>query len=172
MHNHRALTCAAVLLALMAACAPLLPPPDDFPQPPWTPIVEFPTSTLPPTAVPRPRLKPIVPSDMDDARAFFLVTEVAITAGDPALIADRILYPIRVNLNGSPTKIASAAQFARNYEGIFNDRLQQALVDADEQDLDLLPDGVRAADGALSFNQFCLDAACTQAGFLITQINN
>lgn len=40
------------------------------------------------------------------------------------------------------------------------------------QDLVLLPDGVQAANGAIWFNLFCVDAACTEAHFLITQINN
>jgi hypothetical protein len=171
MQTYRALAYTAVLL-LVAACVPLYPTPDDFPPPPMTPIVEFPTPAFPPTAVPRPRLKPVSDSDMADARTFFLVTKVAITAGDSSLVAERVLYPIRVNVNGQPMTIASAAAFERYYDGIFDRKLQDVMLEASEEDVVLTLDGLKAADGAIWFNLFCLDAACAEPQFLITQINH
>ena len=171
MQTHRALAYTAVLL-LLAACIPLYPTPDDFPEPPMTPIIEFPTPAFPPTAAPRPRLKPVFESDMADARTFFLVTKVAVTAGDSSLVAERVLYPIVVNINGRPMTIASAAEFERNYDGIFDRQLQDAMLEASEEDVVLTLDGLKAADGAVWFNLFCLEAACPEPQFLITQINH
>ncbi len=44
MHPQRQTSCLVVALLFSAACAPLLPTPDEFPEPPMTPIVEFPTT--------------------------------------------------------------------------------------------------------------------------------
>ena len=117
-------------------------------------------------------IKPIFADDMTDARTFFLILKVSMTAGDSTTLAERVLYPIRVRVNGQQTTILSAADFERNYQGIFNDQLQQAIAGADENDLELQLDGIKAVDGALWFNQFCTDPACTRGEFLITQINN
>jgi hypothetical protein len=160
------------MLLASAACAPLPPTPDDFPQPPWTPVVEFATFALPPTALPRPRIKPIFATDMDDARTFFLLVKIAMAAGDSSMVAERILYPIQVTLNGKPATIGSAAEFDRDFQTIFDPDAVDAVFAANESDLVLLPGGVKAADGVLWFNLFCADPACTKAEFLITQINN
>lgn len=158
-------------LLFAAACVPLLPTPDDFPEPPMTVIVEFPT-TLPATPTPRPLIKPVFSDDLEKARTFFLILKVGMSAGDSGLIAERIYYPIEVRVNGRPTTIQSQAEFERNYAGIFSAQLQADIAGANEQDVQLGLDGIKAADGALWFNQFCADAACTQGQFLITMINN
>ncbi|HEY5983506.1 MAG TPA: hypothetical protein VIU38_08530 [Anaerolineales bacterium] len=172
MPRSRPMTVIAALLLLTSACVPILPTPDDFPPPPWTPIVEFPTPAAPPTATLAPRLRPILPSDMGEARTLFLLTQVAITAGDSGLVAERVLYPITVDLDGRPTTISSASSFEEAYPTIFHGRLQDAILRASEDDLVLMPDGIRAADGALWFNLYCVDPACTESRFLITRINN
>ena len=162
-----------LVLALLfaAACTPWPPTPNDFPPAPMTPIVEFPTM-LPATATPRPLTKPIFPDDMSEARTLFLILQVGMSAGDSASFAERVLYPIQVRVNGQAGTISSAAEFERNYDQIMNQQLQAAISGSDENDLVLTLDGVKAAGGALWFNQFCADAACTQGKFLITQINN
>jgi hypothetical protein len=109
---------------------------------------------------------------MADARTLFLQTQVAIAAGDSGLIAERVLYPITVNLDGRPTTIGSAGSLEDAYPTIFQGRLQDAILRASEDELVLMPDGVRAADGALWFNLYCLDPACADTQFLITQIND
>jgi hypothetical protein len=136
-----------------------------------TPIVEFPM-TLPSMPTPRPLTKPIFADDMSDARTLFLILQVGMSAGDSASIAERVLYPIRVRVNGQPTTILSAAEFERNYAAIFSKALQEAIAGADENDLELQLDGIKAAGGALWFQQFCADAACAQGQFLVTQIDN
>ena len=47
-----------------------------------------------------------------------------------------------------------------------------SILEADDDDVKLMLDGVKVADGALWFNQFCTNSTCTEAQFLITQINN
>ena len=149
-------------LLVAAACGPLLPTPDDFPEPPMTPIVEFPTM-LPSTPTPRPMTKPIFADDMADARTFFLILKVGMSAGDSTSFAERVSYPIQVRVNGQPTTILSAEEFESNYEGIFTDEFQRAIAAADEDDVELQLDGIKAAGGALWFNQFCADA-CLHGG--------
>ncbi len=172
MPRSHPVTLIAALLLLSFACIPILPTPDDFPPPPWTPIVEFPTPASPPTATLAPRLRPILASDMADARTLFLLTQVAITAGDSALIAERVLYPITVYIDGRPTTISSASSFEDAYPTIFQGRLQDAILSASENELVLMPDGIHAADGTLWFNLYCLDPTCIESRFLITRINN
>ena len=158
-------------LLLAAACSPVRPTPNDFPPPPLTPIVEFPTGPAS-TATPRPIAKPIFTDDMADARTFFLILKVAVTAGDSTSIAERVLYPIQVRVHGQPTTISSPAEFERSYDSIFSRAVQEAIGSADENDLVLTLDGIQAADGLLWFGQFCADPPCLKGEFLITQIDN
>ena len=116
--------------------------------------------------------KAIFPDDMPEARNTFLILKIAAMAGDSGLIAQQVLYPIDVMLNGVPATIASPEEFERHYDGIFTRPFLDTLAAGNEDELELLLDGVRAADGALRFNQFCMDSACTEAQFLITEIHN
>lgn len=164
--------CLALSVLLVTSCSSRYPPHDVPPPAPLTPIVEFPTFVLPATPAPRPRIQPIFTNDLEDARTFFLILKIAMTAGDSATVAGNVLYPIEVNVNGVVTTVASAAEFEQSYAAIFDPDLQAAIMAADEQDLRLMPGGVSAADGALWFNLLCLDAACSETGFRITAINN
>lgn len=171
MANRRERFFLAWVMLLATACAPLRPTPDDFPEPPLTPIVEFPTPR-PSTATPRPMTKPIFADDMADASTFFLILQVSMTAGDSTSIAERVLYPIQARVNGEPMIIASAAEFERVYDAVFDSKMQEAIANPGENALELQLDGIKAAGGALWFNQFCADPACTQGKFLITRIDN
>jgi hypothetical protein len=173
MTPHRALFCTVVVLHLASGCMPIFLTPDDFPQPPWTPIVDFPTPPLPATPGPRPMAQPIYADDMDEARTFYLILKTGMAAGDSSLVAERIQYPIQVRLvGGSTTVIGSPEELERLYEEIFHPRFQELILASQEEDLALVPDGLQAADGALWLNLFCVDSACTQKEFRITQINN
>ena len=171
MHHQRQTSFLVVAALFAAACSPLLPTPDEFPEPPVTPIVEFPTG---PAATPtrKPASKPILGNDMASARTFFLVMKVRMAAGDSTSIAESVSYPIQVRVHGQATTMLSPVEFEDNYEAIFSQQLQQAIAAADENDLELQLDGIQAVDGVLWFKQFCADPACTQGEFLITQINN
>ncbi|HET6845594.1 MAG TPA: hypothetical protein VFH29_02095 [Anaerolineales bacterium] len=169
----RRLHSAYVLLGLlfMTACASVIPTPNDFPPPPMTPIVEFPT-LLAGTATPPALPKPIFPDDMSEARTLLLILKISVSAGDSGAIAAHVKYPIQVRVNGQPTTISSAAEFERNYDGIFTRQLLDVIAGLNEKDAELQLDGVKAAGGVLWLQQFCTDAACTKGQFLITRINN
>lgn len=156
-----------LLVIFLTGCG-VLPTPDDFP-PPVTPIVEFPQVT--PTVTLEPRLRPILPSDMQDAETFFLIVKTSMAAGDDAGIAEMVKYPIRVRMDGQVLVLESESDFLDQYEKIFDQEFVTVLFEIDESDLLLLPDGIQAANGALWFNSFCADLSCADSHFLITQIN-
>lgn len=156
-------------LLFLAACGPLFPTPNDFPTPP-TIIVEFPNYTATPTFAPIPL--PVTSNEMSDAENFFLKLKANVAAGASEEIADSMLYPIRVRLNGQSMAIDSKAAFMKNYGQIFNQSYINALITANENDLAVSAEGIRVGKGELWFNRFCMDAACTKKEFLITQIHN
>ncbi|MFH1186268.1 MAG: hypothetical protein V1755_14715 [Chloroflexota bacterium] len=172
MRHRHLLLYSALMMLPSAACAPLLPTPDDFPQPPWTPAGGVPTFALPPTSAPRPMSKPIYPDDMVEARTFFLLVKIGMAAGDSAMVAERTLYPFEVTPNGQPATIGSAAEFERHFQAIVDANTVDAVYATDESDLVLLPAGAKAANGILWLNLFCVDPACAEARLLITQINS
>jgi hypothetical protein len=63
---------------LMTGCG-LLPTPDDFPPPPMTVIVEIPQVTA--TTTLEPRMRPILPDDLQDAETFFLILKTSMDGG-------------------------------------------------------------------------------------------
>lgn len=163
-----------LLFALLSlSCSSLIPTPDDFPEPPMTftvmtVIVEnFPTPI--PTAVPRPAV--ITQEKMLDAQNFQLILLTKASAGDSIGIAEMVKYPITVNIDGA-TVISTLDEFDMYYDQIFNERVFAALADTSETNLTLLPEGIRVGHGEVWFNLFCVDAACGETQFFITQINN
>jgi hypothetical protein len=116
--------------------------------------------------------KPIYADDMDEARTLLLLLQVAFAAGDSGLVAERVLYPIVVPVNGQPTTIASASELLASYDTIFHPRFRESILKAEDDAVKLTLYGVEVADGALWFNQFCTDSTCSESQFLITQINN
>ena len=158
-----------LLLVIVLASCGVLPTPDDFP-PPVTPIVEFPQVTA--TATLEPRLRPIVPNDVQEAATFLLILKTSMAAGNDTGIAELIKYPIHVGMNGQVLVFENEGEFLDQYEKIFDQEFITLLSDLDESDLLLLPDGIQAGNGALWFNFFCVDPACSDSQFLITQINN
>lgn len=157
------------LVFLFAACAPIIATPNDFP-PPMTGIVEFPNYTSTPAFV--PLLQPITNSDMSDAGSFFLIVKTNMMAGNDQGIAERVLYPINVSVNGKSMTIQTTDEFIQNYEQIFNEKIFNALTEIEDDSLVSGAQGIRVGNGELWFNLFCMDAACTRKYFLITQINN
>lgn len=164
------------LTFLLSACASILPTPNDFPPPPTfdimppplTVIVEFPNVTVTPTFA--PRQQPITQEKMSDARNFFLILYTHALSGDSYGIAENVKYPITVKINGA-TVITNADEFIANYDAIFNDRILEALGNTNEENLILLPEGIRVSQGEIWFNLFCMDVVCGDPQFLITQIN-
>ena len=157
-----------LIVILLAGCS-FIPTPDDFPPPPMTPIVEFPQVTA--TVTLEPRIRPILSNDMQDAETFFLILKTSLAAGDDVGIAERVKYPLRVRLNGQEIVLKDQNEFLDQYEKIFDQGFVTALSDIDESNLILLPNGVQVGNGELWFNSFCVDLTCSDAQFLITEIN-
>jgi hypothetical protein len=166
-----------IFVLLSMACTSIIPTPNDFPTPsndfppsPMTIIVEptFP----PPTATLEPRLHPITDQDMMDAHTFFLIIKTQILAGDDVGFAEKVHYPIQVVLNGKKTTFTDSSELAKNMRTILTKPMLEAITQASEDDLVLLPDGIRVGRGELWFNLYCTDPTCTNSQFLITQINN
>lgn len=161
---------AIILTMLFLAGCGLLPTPDDFPPPPpMTPIVEWPQLT--PTATLEPRLRPILSNDMQEAETFLLILKTSLVAGDDLRIAESVKYPLRVKLGGQEIRLKDRREFLDHYEKIFDQGFTNALFEMDETNLTLLPNGVQVGNGELWFNYFCVDVSCSEAQFLITQIN-
>ena len=158
-----------LVLFFITGCG-VLPTPDDFPPPPpMTSIVEWPQVT--PTTTLEPRMRPILSNDMQDAETFFLIVKTSLAAGDDLKIAESIKYPVRVKLGGQEFLLKDQPEFLDQYETIFDQGFTTALFEMDETNLTLLPDGVQVGRGELWFNYFCMDVSCSEAQFLITQIN-
>jgi|RhiMetdeSRZDD1v2_1073273.scaffolds.fasta_scaffold152461_3 hypothetical protein len=154
---------------LITGCG-LAPTPDEFPSPPpMTVIVEVPQVTA--TITLEPRLRPILPADLQDAETLFLIVKTAIAAGDDLKVAELVKYPIRVTLEGQESLLKDRQEFLDYYEKIFDEGFIQTVFEMDETNLTLLPNGVQAGNGELWFNYFCTDISCSDAQFLITQIN-
>jgi hypothetical protein len=158
-----------LLAAIFLAGCGALPTPDDFPPPPMTPIVEWPQVTPTITLELNPRL--ILPADMDEAETFLMIVKTSLAAGDDVGIAERVKYPIRVRFGGQETMLNDQDEFLDQYEKIFDQGFVTMLFNIDESNLILLPNGVQVGNGELWLNYFCVDLACSDSQFLITQIN-
>jgi len=164
-----------ILPIIVLACnqfvpPPLAPTPNDFPPPPpMTPILEFPQVTV--TTTIEPRTRPVLPDDIADAETFFLILKTSIAAGDDVGVAKVVKYPIYININGQDLLINNQSEFVDAYDQIFDPEFAAAIFDMDEAELSLQPNGVKTVNGELWFNYYCVDLACSDSQFLITQIN-
>lgn len=123
------------------------------------------------TSTIEPRMQPVLPADMPDARTFFLIVKTRLMAGDDQGIAASVKYPFFTTIDGQRIKFNNPTEFLESYEKIFDEQMVTALANIDEETLVLLPNGVRAGNGEMWFNLFCVDLACSDSQFLITQIN-
>ena len=158
-----------VMVILLAGCS-LIPTPDDFPPPPpMTVIVEFPQVTA--TTTIEPNLRPILPDDMQEAEMSFLIIKTAMAAGDDTSIAERVHYPLYVRSGGQETVLTNPDEFLANYEKIFDSEFVTTLSNIEEASLTLSSNGIQVGNGELWLNYFCVDLACSETEFLITQVN-
>jgi hypothetical protein len=169
-----------VLPVFILACAQIIPTPNDFPPPPPTTIGVMPPPVTAiiewtgpsPTSTLEPRLRPVLTDDMADAQTFLLILKTSLAAGDDIHVAEMTKYPLRVKLNGQQMLFNNSSEFLASYKQIFTPEFIDFLFGLDEEkDLTLLPDGIRVAHGELWFNYFCTDMTCSDAQFLLTQIN-
>jgi hypothetical protein len=127
-----------------------------------------------PTPLPSPTLavltKPI--EDEEEAFNFFYEQKIHVALGEYEHFAEEIRYPITVKVDGQLKTFIYAAEFEANFEKIFSEVVIQEFISIDESALTFLPNGVKVADGIIWFDLICMDPACDEAEYLITEINN
>jgi len=109
---------------------------------------------------------------IEEAFDFFYELKNNMALGEYEHFAEEIRYPITVQVDGKPKTFIFVAEFEANFEKIFSDDVIQKFISTDESELTFMPDGVKVADGIIWFDLICTDAACEEAEFLITEINN
>jgi hypothetical protein len=154
---------------LLAACAPA-------PATPEITETATPIFNQYPTLMPTPTLavvtKPIIEAEKENAYNFFYEMKNKMALKDYDHFAEEIRYPITVRMDGQPKTIVYAAEFDANFEKIFSPEQIQKFISTDESELTFTPTGVRVADGMVWFDLICMDPACEEAEFLLTEINN
>jgi len=110
--------------------------------------------------------------DQEEALNFFYEMKNKVALGEYEHFAEEIRYPITVKVDGQPKSFVYAAEFEANFEKIFNKDQIQKFISTDESALTFTPQGVKVADGMVWFDLICMDPACQNSEFLITEINN
>jgi hypothetical protein len=168
-----------IFVLFLAACGALpvsaqpTPVVNQYPTllPAATPVVnQYPT--LLPTPTLAVNTRPIGAEETTEALNFFYELKNRVALGQYEHFAEEIRYPITVQVEGVPKSFIFAAEFEANFEKIFNQELIQKFISTDESELTFTPDGVKVADGIVWFDFICMDSACEEAEFLITEINN
>jgi len=159
-----------LLVALfLAACTPAVVEPQATDT--ATPIVD-----QYPTLLPTPTLaintKPIGEDEKEEAFSYFYELKNNMALGKYEHFAEEIRYPITINADGQPETFVYVSEFEANFEKIFGKEAIQKFISTDESELTFTPNGVKVADGIIWFNLICMDPACDNAEFLITEINN
>lgn len=157
-----------VFALFLTACGSILPTPNDFPPPPTGIVEDFPTVFVTSTIEPRPAM--ITQDDMQEANNFSLILLTRVVSGDSLGVAEMVKYPITVKLD-TPVVILSVEEFEQKYDDIFDNELISVIAEINEDDLILLPEGIRVGQGEIWFNLYCVDLSCSDTEFFITQIN-
>lgn len=110
-----------------------------------------------------------------DADGFFdlySALQNAAEQNDPAAIADRVLYPLRVNADGGSHEVPDAKAFADDFDTILPAETRDALKAEDPTDFIVTSEGVGLVNGAIWLTNICLDDACEQTQWSILSIND
>jgi hypothetical protein len=144
------------------------------PRPSSLPAVEFPDqiSTMVPTPTLAVLTKPIEEHDVEEAYEFFYEMKNLVALGEYEHFAEEIRYPITATVAGQPKTFIFVAEFEADFEKIFDEQTILTLISTDESELTFTPQGIRVADGILWFDLICMDPACEEAEYLITEVNN
>lgn len=154
-----------ILLLVLWLCACASPPAtapvfvDQYPT-------MFPTPTLAVNA------KPIGDQEKEQAFDFFYELKNNVALGKYEHFAEEIRYPITVQVDGQSKTFIFVAEFEADFEKVFTEEMIQKFISTDESQLIFTAEGVKAADGMVWFDLICMDPACEEAEFLITEINN
>ena len=129
-----------------------------------------------PTPAPTPTLavltRPITNEDKEAALDFFYHLKVHIVSSEFEHIAEEVRYPITVMVEGQTKTYVYVSEFSEDFNLIFPEERVQMIISTDESELVFTKDGVMFPDGMIWFDLICLDTACENAEFLITEINN
>ncbi|WP_099191573.1 hypothetical protein [Tepidibacter mesophilus] len=71
--------------------------------------------------------------------------------GDKNKVSEYVIYPLKVNHDGSTREIATEDEFIKNYDNIFTERVKEALSNQDVKDTFINYQGVMVGDGEVWF---------------------
>ncbi|HEU0293943.1 MAG TPA: hypothetical protein VFR47_14480 [Anaerolineales bacterium] len=128
-----------------------------------------------PTLLPTPTLavitKPIGMDEKEEVFDFFYELKNLMALDEYEHFAEEIRYPITVNVDGQAKTFIYVAEFEADFEKIFSEDVIQRFISTDESELIFTQNGVKVPDGIIWFNLICMDSACEEEEFLITEIN-
>ena len=129
-----------------------------------------------PTRMPTPMLavlsKPIVDAEKEEAMNFFYELKIQLALGEYEHFAEEVRYPITIPVDGIPKSYTFAAELEEDFGRIFSEEEIQTFISTDEFKLVFTSEGVKLPDDKVWFDLICMDPACNEAEFLITEINN
>jgi len=157
---------SVMFLCLVAAACALRP----TSTPPTQIVNQYPT--LLPTPTLAVQTKVIEEDEKEEALNFFYELKIHMAAGEYHHLTDEIRYPITINVGGKPKSFVYAAELEANFDKIFSKEEIKTFISTDESELTFTANGVKVAGGIMWFDLICMDPACEQAEFLITEINN
>lgn len=128
-----------------------------------------------PTPMPSPTLavitRPLTDEDQQEALNFFYELKNNMALGKYDHFAEEIRYPITIDVDGAPKSFIFAAEVEANFNKIFTEEAIRKFISTDESELVFTLNGVKLPDGSVWFDLICMDSACEEAEFLITEIN-
>lgn len=87
----------------------------------------------------------------DQFNVFFTSVQKAVADGDKEQVADAVLYPLRVNANGTSQNYKDKAAFLADYDSIMTDSVKKALTDQKLDTLFVNYKGVMVGNGEIWF---------------------
>lgn len=94
-------------------------------------------------------------NDSEKFNNLFISIQEALESENKELIADSILYPLKVNTKDERFKIGDKEAFLRNYDEIFTDKVKNALSNQIIDELFVNYQGIMVGDGEIWFS--CLE---------------
>ncbi len=102
----------------------------------------------------------------------FEAIQAAVEAGEAAVVADWVSYPITVREGGDEVTIEGPEDFIAQYDQIVTDAISQVVVSQNYQDLFVNADGVMFGNGEVWLNGICKDDACADFDVKIVTIQS
>ncbi|WP_421759100.1 hypothetical protein [Devosia sp.] len=102
----------------------------------------------------------------------FEAIQAAVGAGEAAVVADWVSYPITVREGGDEVTIEGPEDFIAQYDQIITDAISQAVVSQKYEDLFVNADGVMFGNGEVWLNGICKDDACSDFDVKIVTIQS